>query len=392
MTTAHTEAPPSAGRAGLFLARFQHVFHKYFLAFLVGSYFVAAVLPGPGLWIRGVSFGTVKVVGEPTHVTLPMMMLGLLLFNAGLGARVEELKGIARRPAALLAGLAGNLLIPIVFIFAVSNVLRFWHNPEELQTILVGLALVAAMPIAGSSTAWSQNANGNVALSLGLVVASTLLSPLTTPIALHSVGFMAKGDYAEDLHELATSGTGGFLAVSVVAPSLLGLLARFTLGEKRLARAKGTIKLINAANLLLLNYSNAAIALPQAIKEPDYDFLIAILVIVAALCALGFGSGALIARLLGAGDATRSSLMYGLGMNNNGTGLVLASLTLADHPQVMLPIIGYNLVQQVVAGGVGFFLFREEPPEPEAVPSAELASGGRQPPVGSGGRIEPTGG
>ena len=32
---------------------------------------------------------------------------------------------------------------------------------------------------------------------------------------------------------------------------------------------------------------------------------------------------------------------------------VLASMALADHPRVMLPIILYNLVQQVVAGAVG---------------------------------------
>jgi predicted Na+-dependent transporter len=41
--------------------------------------------------------------------------------------------------------------------------------------------------------------------------------------------------------------------------------------------------------------------------------------------------------------------MFGLGMNNNGTGLVLASATLADHPLVMLPIIFYNLVQHLMA-------------------------------------------
>ncbi len=52
-----------------------------------------------------------------------------------------------------------------------------WHNPDEVQNILVGLALVASMPIAGSSTAWSQNADGDMALSLGLVLGSTLLSP-----------------------------------------------------------------------------------------------------------------------------------------------------------------------------------------------------------------------
>ena len=44
--------------------------------------------------------------------------------------------------------------------------------------------------------------------------------------------------------------------------------------------------------------------------------------------------------------------MFGLGMNNNGTGLVLASMALADHPRVMLPIIFYNLVQHLVAGVV----------------------------------------
>jgi hypothetical protein len=95
-----------------------------------------------------------------------------------------------------------------IFILVVSQTMRFWHNPDEVQNILVGLALVASMPIAGSSTAWSQNASGDLALSLGLVVLSTLLSPLTTPVALHSVGPLTSGDYSEDLHELASSGTG----------------------------------------------------------------------------------------------------------------------------------------------------------------------------------------
>ena len=78
------------------------------------------------------------------------------------------------------------------------------------------------MPIAGSSTAWSQNANGNMTLSLALVLGSTFLSPLTTPLALHAVGLMTTGDYSEDLHELATTGTNWFLAVSVIIPSALG--------------------------------------------------------------------------------------------------------------------------------------------------------------------------
>jgi hypothetical protein len=163
---------------------------------------------------------------------------------------------------------------------------------------------------------------------------------------------MAEGDYAEDLHELASHGSGVFLMACVVVPSLVGIAARLLVGEGRLAAVRPYLKLANSANLLVLSYSNASAALPQAIASPDWDFLGAILAITSALCVLAFASGGAIAGRLGAGPSTRASLMYGLGMNNNGTGLVLASMSLADHPRVMLPIIIYNLVQQVVAGAV----------------------------------------
>jgi BASS family bile acid:Na+ symporter len=58
-------------------------------------------------------------------------------------------------------------------------------------------------------------------------------------------------------------------------------------------------------------------------------------------------------------EAERVSLMYGLGMNNNGTGLVLASLALASYPRVMIPIILYNIVQHLVAGAVHQLMSRE---------------------------------
>jgi hypothetical protein len=37
---------------------------------------------------------------------------------------------------------------------------------------------------------------------------------------------------------------------------------------------------------------------------------------------------------------------------------VLASMALADHPQVLLPIIFYNLVQHLVAGTVDYLMCR----------------------------------
>jgi len=339
-------------------AALYHFTHRHFIWPLLGSYAVAALWPGPGLAVRGVCLGQFTALGGTAKITLPSAMLAFLLLNAGLGLQAGQLRNLLRHPLALVAGLAGNLAVPVGYLFLVSRTMQAWHNPDEVQYILVGLGLVASMPIAGSSTAWSQNANGDLALSLGLVLLSTLLSPLTTPAALHSAGWLASGDYAEDLHELANGGAGGFLTAAVLVPSLAGIAARVAVGEARVRAAGPVLKLLNSLVLLLLNYANSSASLPQTVADPDWDFLAMLLLVVVALCVLAFAAGWLIARCLRAGRSQRASLMFGLGMNNNGTGLVLASLALADHPRVLLPIIFYNLVQHLVAGCVDLLLRR----------------------------------
>jgi BASS family bile acid:Na+ symporter len=94
------------------------------------------------------------------------------------------------------------------------------------------------------------------------------------------------------------------------------------------------------------------------IADPDWDFLAVVLIIVLGLCVLAFAAGWLLGRWLKVDPPQQVSLTFGLGMNNNGTGLVLASLALANHPRVLLPIIFYNLVQHLVAGCVDFIFTR----------------------------------
>jgi len=330
--------------------------NRHFLWLLLGSYAAAGFAPGLGVSIRDVSFGELGLFQQKTRLTLPMLMLALLLLNAGLGVRSSRLKGLPRVSLALFAGLTANVLVPIAFIFSATPAMGFWLDRDEVQSILLGLALVASMPIAGASTAWSQNTDGDLVLSLGLVVVSTVMSPLTTPLTLGAVSALATGDYAQDLRALAAHGTEIFLMVCVIVPSLVGISPSWIIGETRLVAAKPQLKLFNWLNLILLIYVNASVSLPEAIAYPDLDFLLTALGIALAMCALAFGSGWALACWLKCDSAQRTSLMFGLGMNNNGTGLVLASVALADHPRVMLPIITYNLVQHLVAGAVAFFL------------------------------------
>jgi bile acid:Na+ symporter, BASS family len=53
----------------------------------------------------------------------------------------------------------------------------------------------------------------------------------------------------------------------------------------------------------------------------------------------------------------RASLVFGLGMNNNGTGLVIAAGAMSGYPLVLLPILLYNLLQHLAAGAADRLLF-----------------------------------
>ena len=324
--------------------------HHHLLGFLIGAYASAALYPAFGLWIRNTSFNGHHVDHRQAGVSLPMVMLAALMFNAGLGVKPAHLKAVIHKKAMLVTALVANMAIPMAYIAVVTLVMRFWHNPQETQHILVGLALVAAMPIAGASTAWSQNSNGNLALSLGLVLFSTLLSPIVTPIAFRMFGEMASDEYEAALQGLAAYGSGGFIGFWIVLPSALGLACRFLIPESRLTDLMPFIKLFNSVDLLLLNYSNASVSLPQAVAEHDLDFLAVTSGITVGLCVVAFAAGAWLGRLFTTDQGERIALIYGLGMNNNGTGLVLASLVSSAYPRVMVPVIFYNLAQHLVAG------------------------------------------
>ncbi|MEJ2385983.1 MAG: hypothetical protein P8Y27_01310 [Chromatiaceae bacterium] len=148
---------------------------RRFVRAIGGSYAVAAILPGLGVWIRNAGSGANTAPQGGVHFSLPALMLGTLLFNAGLGVSTKGLRDLLERPVLLLGEVAANLATPLAFILVLSVLMRSWHNADEVQEILVGLALVASVPIAGSSTAWAQNADGNLGLSVGLVLVRSLV-------------------------------------------------------------------------------------------------------------------------------------------------------------------------------------------------------------------------
>ena len=56
--------------------------HHHLLWFLISAYAIAAVFPTVGLWIRDVSFGDVQLFQTKIHVSLLLLLLATLMFNA----------------------------------------------------------------------------------------------------------------------------------------------------------------------------------------------------------------------------------------------------------------------------------------------------------------------
>ena len=294
--------------------------HHHFLWLLVGTYALAGVAPAGGRWLFGLA-GTQEVFGNAVRLSVPMTMLGALLFAAGFAIRGEHLRGVFRNPLALAVGLVASVAMPVLVLITISPLLSLWHDPVEARDLIVGLAVVAAMPVAGSSAGWCRAADGDCALSLGLVLLSTLLSPLTTPLAFDAAARLIPGDANGALSQLAgAGGAGTFVVTWVVLPTALGLVFRWLVSGARADAAGPWVKGITSIVLLALCYANASTCLPDVIANPDWDFLALVTVAAGLTCGIAFATGFGVARTVRADPSRRAALVFGVGMANNGAG------------------------------------------------------------------------
>ncbi|HET6377191.1 MAG TPA: hypothetical protein VFG05_02620 [Methylocella sp.] len=89
-------------------AGFEHAVRRNLIWIIALSYFMAGVLPRPGLALCGLDLGHVNIFQIRISFLLPQLMLGLLLFNGGLGVKAGDLKHVLKRPFILLGGSFAN--------------------------------------------------------------------------------------------------------------------------------------------------------------------------------------------------------------------------------------------------------------------------------------------
>lgn len=311
-----------------------------FLPLLLAAYTLATFTPAATWMTRltlpgGLEFGTSKVI------------LAALLFIAGLRTALPAWPKTPLAAAGLLAlGVVGRL-VPLAAMIAITHALVAAGAPADALAIATGLLLVAAMPSANTSTAWTRRTGGSLALCVGVVLVTTIASPLVVPAAAS----LAAGPAAtmDAVGERAFAGVGAELLAWVVIPMTLGMAIGRLAGAREgvplgLAGSIGSL-----AAILALNYLNASRALPQLLANGHLVPLLAAGAAGAVLVAATYAGGGLIARATGATPEAGLALGFAVGMSNTGLAGTLANEAFADPAVILYPIVLCTLVQHVIA-------------------------------------------
>ncbi|WP_405885062.1 sodium-dependent transporter [Streptomyces sp. NBC_01136] len=322
------------------------------LGWAVGaSYCAAATVPALGLWLRHPhTIGAGGILEVPLKT--PRFLLSLVLFIAGLQVPVHELRALVRRPTALLTGLVLHLVAPLLIIPGVAFALSQSSDSDGGSGMIAAMILIVAMPVAAGATVWTSKGDGDQSTTVGLVLASTIVSPLTIPITMTALCPLLSGDYAVTLSGAAQTAGHAFALTGVLLPCGAGILCRLVLPRRLLARLLDAAVPTSMIGSLLLTYINASGVLGPFLTRPEPVLLMAALVVAATVCGLSFALGRITARALRLDAPAGASVTLACGMNNSSASAVLITTALPDRPHVLLPVLAYSLLQKVAAGRV----------------------------------------
>ncbi len=262
--------------------------------------------------------------------------LGVIMLSMGMTVGFEDFRRIARERTSVLPGVVLQYTLMPLLGWSIGWLL-------DLPTpFAVGLILVSCCPGGTASNVIAFLARADVALSVTMTTASTLLAVLMTP----TLTALLAGNRID-------VPAGGLLLDTVqvvVLPVLAGavLKARFPVACRRVLPVA---PLVAVATIVLIAASVIGGGREQVI-EAGARLLLAVL----SLHAGGFVLGYTVARLwIGREQAARTAAIE-VGMQNSGLGVVLARQNFAN-PLVAIPS-AMSAVMHSVVGSVAAAIWR----------------------------------
>lgn len=243
--------------------------------------------------------------GQVFGQSLISVLLGVIMLGMGLTLRVEDFTRVLTMPGGVAAGVA--LQFTVMPLAGVSLAIV-----SGLETgLAVGLILVSCCPGGTASNVVAYLARANLALSVTMTMASTLVAIVLTPLL---TGWLGGVFIQIDRWALFQQMVAIVLVPVVAGVGLRRFLPNFT---TKIARVSPLVSVI----VVVLIVGGIVGASKPLIREHFGILLLAVF----ALHAVGFGLGFALPRLLKFGTAECRTLSIEVGMQNSGLGASLAS-------------------------------------------------------------------
>lgn len=258
-------------------------------------------------------------------------LLGAAMFGMGLTIKREDFQIVFSRPKEVFSGcLMQYTVMPLVAYF-----LAVVMNLDK--DIALGVILVGCCPGGTSSNVIAYIAKGDVPLSVGMTIASTLVAPLATPFLVYllagawvEVSFMA-------------------MVMSVVKVVLVPVLAGIAINSMFPNVVKKLAAIMPAVSVVAIVLIVDGIVAANAAK-----IMSCALVVMAAVVlhnGLGIVIGQMLAKAMKVSYEKQTSIAIEVGTQNSGLGLVLATANFAANPLATLPGAIFS-VWNLIAGSL----------------------------------------
>lgn len=245
-------------------------------------------------------------------------ILGIIMLTMGMTLTPEDFKILAKRPMDIFIGACAQYTIMPLLAFFLAKGLNL---PPGIAT---GLILVGCCPGGVSSNIMSFLCRGDVAFSVGMTTASTLLAPVATPLlVLYLSG-----------NSIEVNALGMFQSILIVTiiPVALGAFANFFFGTR--PRYQEICSIMPGVSVIGL-----ACIVGGVISYSGEHFFSSGAMIFAAVFlhnGLGYLLGYLVGRFTGMSKPKKRTIALEVGMQNAGLATNLASRHFASMPEAAL--------------------------------------------------------
>ena len=251
------------------------------------------------------------------------VILGIIMLTMGLTLTTEDFRILAHRPVDILIGACAQFLIMPCVAYLLVYVFRL--EPA----LALGILLVGCCPGGVSSNIMSYLCHGDVAFSVGMTCASTLLAPVMTPLLMQ----LTAGEIIE------IDAVGMFLNILIVTiiPVGIGCFLNYTYSRR---------KCFPTIQSLMPGLSVICLAcIVGGVISTVHDALVArglmlfLWTFAVVLChnTLGYILGYTVGRLARFNTAKKRTISIEVGMQNAGLATVLAGTFFAAQPLSVLP-------------------------------------------------------